>query len=155
MNLQFSPWTETEGPLILLSMSESINFWNITHIQNNKFGGMKRIDAETSSKARVSQRFKSPLKIGPTSDLKVESSMKSLSLKEKNWSNKTGPADKRELLSCIKLFGKSAKKVVINKDFTRFVTLDNEGNIHHLRLIDLSMINQQRTIDFNGNPKYE
>lgn len=76
--------------------------------------------------------------------------MQGLILNEKNWSKKTGPAKKRELLSCIKFLGKSAKKVVINEDFTRFVTIDNEGNIYHLRLINQSD-EYQLTIDFNGN----
>lgn len=150
MNLQFSPWNETQGPIILLSLSESINFWNISHILNNKNLMKRNSDAEPS-KTRVSQRFKSPLKVIPH-EVKFEESMKSLSLKERNWSNKTGPADKRELLSCIKFIGKSAKKVVTNKEFTRFLTIDNEGNVYHLRLIDQSNVDQQVTIDFNGNP---
>jgi hypothetical protein len=147
MNLQFSPWLENEGPMILVSLAESINFWNVTYVQNNH-NGMKRSSYE--KKIRVSQRFKSPYKIAPVT---IETTMKELSLNEKNWSNKTGPSNKRELLSCVKFLGKSAKKVVINEDFTRFVTIDNEGNIHHLRLInEQSMDDHQVTIDFNGNP---
>lgn len=147
MNLQFSPWSESEGHLILLSLSESINFWNITHVLNNKVG-MKRVEA---TPLRISGRFKSPLKIVPFN----VTSHKHLSIKEKNWSNKTGSSEKLELLSCIKFIGKSATKVVINDDFTRFVTIDNEGNVYHLRTIDLSNDNdddQQVTIDYNGNP---
>ncbi|KAL7033985.1 hypothetical protein ACKWTF_007806 [Chironomus riparius] len=146
MNLLFSPWLENEGPLILLSLSESINFWNITHVQNNR-SSLKRID--DSSKTRVSQRFKSPLKIFSASENKLETSMMNLKLKERNWSNKTGPNDKPELLSCIKFIGKSAKKVVANDDFTHFVTIDNEGNVYNLRLINQAK--QLLTIDYNGN----
>lgn len=147
MNLQFSPWLQNDGPIILVSIAESINFWNITHVQNN-YNGMKR--SSNGSRIRVSQRFKSPLKIIPVS---IETSMKNLSLKEENWSHKTGPHYKRELLSCIKFLGKSAKKVVINEDFTRFVAIDNEGNIHHLRLINQPSSDElQITIDYNGNP---
>lgn len=129
-----------------MSLAGSINFWNITHIQNNKLGNLKRNSNDTS-RLRVSQRFKSPLKIIP---ITIESSLKDMSLIEKNWSKKTGPPHKRELLSCIKFLGKSAKKVVINEDFTRFVTIDNEGNIYHLRLINQSD-EYQLAIDFNGN----
>lgn len=147
MNLQFSPWLESEGPTVLISLAESINFWNITHIQNN-YIGMKRSSYE--SRLRVSQRFKSPLKIAPVT---IETSLRKLSLTERNWSNKTGPHNKLELLSSIKFLGKSAKKVVVNEDFTRFVTIDNEGNIHHLRLVsDQTNGDRQITIDFNGNP---
>lgn len=112
---------------------------------------MKRSSYE--SRIRVSQRFKSPLKFTP---VPIETSMQKVSLKERKWSNRTGPHNKRELLSCIKFLGKSAKKVVINEDFTRFVTIDNEGNIHHLRYIDNESSNDhQIAIDFNGNPMNE
>jgi hypothetical protein len=43
-----------------------------------------------------------------------------------------------------------AKKIVCSDDFTRFVTIDNEGNIYHLRLVrDES--ETQVTIDHNGH----
>jgi hypothetical protein len=146
MNLLFSPWLESEGPLILLSLSESINFWNVTHVQNNR-SNLRRI--EDTPKTRVSQRFKSPLKIFSSSQNQLETSMMNLKLKERNWSNKTGPHDKRELLSCIKFIGKSAKKVVANENFTHFVTIDNEGNVYNLSLINQT--NQLLTVDYNGN----
>ncbi|KAG5680980.1 hypothetical protein PVAND_010454 [Polypedilum vanderplanki] len=147
MSLDFSPWQEEEGHLILLSLSESIIFWNVTHILNNR-GGIKR---SNSTPSRISARFKSPLKI-VSLNTNLENSLKKLTLKERNWSNKTGSFDKRELLSCIKFIGKSAKKVVINDEFTRFVTIDNEGNVYHLRLIDQSMTeNDDQQVIINVN----
>lgn len=147
--LQFSPWLDNEGPIVLLSLANSINFWNISHIQNNKYNGINRNSQNSSSRLRISQRFKSPIKILP---INLETSMREMTLMEKNWSNKTGPSHKRELLSCIKFLGKTATKVVTNDDFTRFVTIDNEGNIYHLRLISQSANDDyQLTIDYNGN----
>lgn len=147
MNLMFSPWLENEGPSILLSVSESINFWNIAHIQNNR--NMKRIETD-SKRTRVSQRFKSPIKIFQEPENILEP-LKNLNLTKTIWSHKTGPQDKPELLSCIKFIGKSAKKVVVNDEFTHFITIDNEGNVYNLKLTDQSN-DQQLTIDFNGNP---
>lgn len=67
------------------------------------------------------------------------------------WHGKTGSSDKPELLSCIKLVAKSAKRIIYNEDFTRFVTIDNEGNVYHLRLIDETS-DSQLPVDYNGNP---
>lgn len=150
MTLHFSPWTDPNDPLILLSLSESVIFWDIRSIQNNLMD--RRSDSE--SRVRVSYRFKSPFKqLTPTSaDSKLLTGTENLSLNDSNpWRKKTGASDKRELLSCIKLVAKSAKRIIFNEDFTRFVTIDNEGNVYHLRMISESFENQL-TVDFNGNP---
>ena len=149
MKLQFSPWTQSNDPLILLSLSESVNFWNIRSIQNNPLN-LK----EKESSSRVSQRFKSPMKIFPTLLDTLMSETNNLTLNGTSanpWRGKTGSSDKPELLSCIKLVAKSAKRIIYNEDFTRFVTIDNEGNIYHLRLIDEAS-DRQLTVDHNGNP---
>jgi hypothetical protein len=152
MNLRFSPWIDPNDPLILLSLSESVIFWNIRSIQNNPLD-LKR--KETPGRVRVSQRFKSPLKLSPSpSDSKLLFATENLTISESNsnpWRRKTGSSEKPELLSCIKLVAKSAKRIVCNDDFTRFVTIDNEGNVYHLRMIRESSENQL-TIDYNGNP---
>lgn len=150
-NMKFSPWTEPNDPLILLSLSESIIFWDIRSIQNNPLDMKKR---ETPDRTRVSRRFKSPLKIIPTFDTNLLSATDNLTINESNpWRKKTGASEKPELLSCIKLVAKSAKKIICNDEFTRFVTIDNEGNVYHLRMITDSFESEnQLTIDFNGNP---
>lgn len=155
MNIQFSPWVDPNDPLILLSISESIVFWNIRSIQNNPMD--KRRDISTPGRVRVSQRFKSPLKIVSNNNKQILSVSENLNLNESHqknpWLLKAGSSDKPELLSCIKFVAKSAKRIIFNDDFTRFITIDNEGNIYHLRMIGetLDEGNQVR-IDFNGNP---
>lgn len=101
---------------------------------------------------RVSQRFKSPMKIvNPIDDIGLLSATNNMTLNGPNpWRRKIGSSDKPELLSCIKLVAKSAKRIICNNEFTRFVTIDNEGNIYHLRMISESS-DDQVTIDFNGN----
>ena len=149
MNLKFSPWTDPNEPLILLSVAESVIFWNIKSIQNNPLE-IKR--QETPGRLRVSQRFKSPMKVVSSTETDLMAATENLRLTPHNpWLKKTGSAEKLELLSCVKLLAKSAKRIVHNDDFTRFVTIDNEGNIYHLRLID-EALNDQLTIDFDGNP---
>lgn len=155
MNLQFSPWTEAHDPLILLSLSESVIFWNIRAIQNNPMD-IKRKDVATGVRVRVSQRFKSPLKIIPTTDTRLLTATDNLTLYDTQpnpWRRKAGSSEKPELLSCIKLVAKSAKRIIFNEDFTRFATIDNEGNVYHLRMMGESADDDnQLTIDFNGNP---
>lgn len=151
-NLQFSPWIGPNDPLILLSLAESVAFWNIRSIQNNPLEMTKK---ETPGRLRVSQRFKSPLKIIPsTNDNNLLSATENLTISAENpWNQKTGPFDKPELLSCIKFVAKSAKRIISNDEFTRFVTVDNEGNVYHLRMIcETSDNDNQSRIDFNGNP---
>lgn len=151
MNLKFSPWTEPNDPLILLSLSESVIFWNIRSIQNNPLG-MKR-KTEGFDTRRFSQRFKSPLKLSTSPSESLLSPIQNLSFKEKSlnpWLNKAGPSEKPELLSCIKLVAKMAKKIVCSDDFTRFVTIDNEGNIYNLRL-SRDEIKNQMTSENNGD----
>ncbi|CAO1379843.1 unnamed protein product [Diamesa hyperborea] len=148
-HLEFSPWQETKGPLILLSLSESLIFWNCSYVQNNR-SHFKRV---RTPNVRVSQRFRSPMNksSSPGSD-HFHTAMKALHLTSNNpWQNKIGSTDKRELLSCIKFVGKYAKKVFCNNDFTHFITIDNEGNIYYLRLVEDSQMTSI-SIDFNGNP---
>lgn len=160
-NLYFSPWDSPNDPLILLSVSNSLNFWNIKAVQNNSYLEYSR-KLSTSNKLRVSSRFRSPLKM--SSPLSVDDNLtattQNLSLHNSNpWRNKTGSSDKPELLSCHKLIGKSAKKVIFNDDFDKFLTIDNEGNIYYLRLLnndftESSMDFSDNADDFddNGNP---
>lgn len=154
MNLQFSPWIGSNDPLILLSISESIVFWNIRSIQNNPLE-MKKSTSGNSFGPRVSQRFKSPMKIvrSPSTEFNLSIGTEKTTFDEKNpWRKKAGSHEKPELLSCIKLVAKSAKQIVCNNDFTRFVTIDNEGNIYHLRMVCDSLDgDSQKTIDFNGS----
>lgn len=149
MNLIFSPWLGPNDPLVLLSMAGSVNFWNIRSLQNNPLDMKKR---ETPGRLRVSQRFRSPLKtVNIGADLLTATENLTINGANNPWHKKTGASDKPELLSCIKLVAKSAKRIICNDEFTRFVTIDNEGNIYHLRMIK-DATDQQLTVDFNGNP---
>lgn len=70
------------------------------------------------------------------------------------WANKRGSKDKQELLACIKFAGNKAEKVYPNKDFTEFVTIDDEGEIYFLKAKELIATNGCETDafnDFNGN----
>lgn len=130
-DLKFSQFTNVNSPIILVSISEQLCFWDIKYLQNNsKKGG------------RQSSRFnnnKNILKI-------VEDKLIRLSLEETNqWVGKIGASDKPELLSCIKLVGGSANKFFTDDNFTKFLTIDLEGNIYFLRFFDNEVV-LRRTI---------
>lgn len=134
-NLYFSPCSSPNDPLILLSVSSSINFWNIKALQNNITSEIYR-KISTNSKSRLSSRFRSPLKLNSISNNPEDITQSERVHNSNYWDNKTGPSEKPELLSSHKLIGKSAKKVIFNEEFDEFVTVDNEGHIYYLRLIE-------------------
>jgi apoptotic protease-activating factor len=152
-NLYFSPWVSPNEPLILMSVSHSIMFWNIKTIQNNSSSELGRKISATDT-LRQSKRFRSPLKtLTPSADTrKLSIATENLTLSDSNpWNKKIGSINRPELLSCIKFIGKSAKKVIFNDEFDEFVTIDNEGNVYYLRLVKDN--NEfEYSLDYNGNP---
>lgn len=61
------------------------------------------------------------------------------------WTGKLGPTEKPELLACIQLIGNSAVQIFSNKMFTKFVTIDDEGEVYYLQIFSDS------SNDHNGN----
>uniref|UniRef100_A0A336KW62 CSON000568 protein n=1 Tax=Culicoides sonorensis TaxID=179676 RepID=A0A336KW62_CULSO len=134
----FSPWKSDispNTPVVLVSLSQEISFWNVNYVINNPF------EPTIKSPIRRSARFRPPSQV--MSPDKKENSLSATSrftfnpVNDNLWTNKRGSSDKPELLACIRLSGQ-AEKIVSNKDFTQFVTVDNEGEIYHLRLFDPS-----------------
>lgn len=48
------------------------------------------------------------------------------------WIGKRGASNKLELLSCIKFVGNAAEKIYANQQFTKFITIDSDGEIYYL-----------------------
>lgn len=131
-DLKFSQFTNINSPVILISISEQLCFWNIKYLQNNKIENSKK-------DGRQSSRFKNnKLSLKKSS---IEDNLIRLSLEESNpWVGKIGASDKPELLSCIKLVGGSANKFFTDDNFTKFLTIDLEGNIYFLRFFDNEVV---------------
>lgn len=135
-DLLFSPWHEPNSPLVLVSLSREICFWDVRHMVNNQ-----HLNDSFGSQRQPSQRFKKRSQISPKHPMKNESYFTFNPVQNNIWSDKKGPFDHPELLSCIRLIGK-AQKLISSPDFSQFVTLDNEGEIYHLKLHDKDLASQ-------------
>lgn len=137
-DLLFSPWTpdtNANTPIVLVSLSQEISFWNINHVINNPFEPTNKTPTRRSARFRPPSQVISPDK--KENALSASSRFNFSPVNDNLWQNKKGSSDKPELLACIRLSGQ-AEKIVANTDFTQFVTVDNEGEIYHLRLFDPS-----------------
>lgn len=206
--LKFSPNQDSSTvPIILVSISEEMCFWNVTHILNNPMEESRlrlsqRFHRKTSStnapKINVSPlskidnnctasssyhtatnghkdvidsasapltpppmqspySFKVPQRTNPFTNghsHDITHNFNNISISHNGnyhntnndeivnhinpWIGKTGASDKPELLSCIKFVGTSAEKIFANKKFTKFITIDNDGEIYYLNILNLS-----------------
>lgn len=164
-SLHFSQWhknpSNTSGtPIILVSLSSEICFWNITYILNNP---MERSSNRKSARfdrnrpfSKRNENTRHSNTNGNNNHLTINKELNELSLNSQKhsepmasnkisngntsldnpWVGKFGSSEKPQLLSCIKFVGSSTKKIFINKSFTKFITIDNEGEVYYLRAID-------------------
>lgn len=140
--LMFSPWPmdgPENNPIILVSLSEQMCFWNIKYVINNPLEGKKK-------SFRRSSRFSKELTWTLDGDTATDNESNTNGLKNgkatngrgrsahiEYWDDKAGASDKLELLACIKFVGNSATKLVTNAEFDKFITIDNEGDIYALQ----------------------
>lgn len=123
-SLLFSPWTsDHRQPVILASVSEELCFWNVTFAVNNP-----SVDDEP---ARLSERFADrPSPGSPGEHRSFDETDSSTS----PWIGKLGPTRKQVLLSCFKFIGNAAQQLFANAEFTRFLTIDDVGEIYFLKV---------------------
>lgn len=188
--LSFSPWINTQT-LILISVSDELCFWNITHILNNPLEGGNIRRSQRFSRRHSKSSIASTLDIPQTTSEVINGNQLTITnghtatgtsatvangttngfnncvtspmtqlynsfnnlhlspptvneqifvspssnVNAKNpWIGKTGALAKPELLSCIKFVGNVAEKIYTNNKFTKFITIDNEGEIYYLDL---------------------
>jgi apoptotic protease-activating factor len=137
-DLKFSPWCHPNAPIILVSISAEVVFWNVTIVLNNQMDNLK------NRPQRRSHRFSRgnlllgnrALSNGNGDSNSNDSSPRNSKQFTNPWQQKTGTSDKPELLACIKFVGNEARQLFVNEEFTKFLTIDNEGNIFFLRLIE-------------------
>lgn len=119
--LLFSPWaSDARQPIILASVSEQLCFWNITFAINNP-----TVDDHIDG---FSQRFFGRVPVQPALEYHRKST------NDGPWTGKLGPNSKQELLACYKFNGKAAKQLFTNADFTRFLTIDDVGEIYFFKV---------------------
>lgn len=125
--LRFSPWNDSRLPLILLTVSSEIRFWNVRHSQAEAipFKGLAIKRHRFSSKNNNKQELSVVAKNESNNNL----------MRDVNpWLGKVGNPEDVDLLSCIKLIGNSVDQFFCFNNFTKFVSIDDDGNIYYLRV---------------------
>uniref|UniRef100_A0A182UM53 APAF-1 helical domain-containing protein n=1 Tax=Anopheles merus TaxID=30066 RepID=A0A182UM53_ANOME len=150
--LYFSSWTDPSAPHILVSVGDQIVFWSVDYLYNNqprksvtsiRLSGRfnTRRAAPVPDGAHVSSPSENRRSYGsnhsgfstPVVGSPVSRSFLSDRFEESSqWFDKRGSTVKPHLLSCIKLIGR-AKRLIMNREFSKFLTMDDEGYIHYLR----------------------
>lgn len=127
--LLFSPWTsDNRKPVILISVSEQICFWNVTFAINNQ--------TVNDQNDRHSDRFPDRSPIFPSIKDKLQFFGANEMQCTSPWIGKLGPTAKQELLACYKFNGNTAQQLFANPPFTRFLTIDDVGEIYFLKVSD-------------------
>ncbi|XP_053669399.1 uncharacterized protein LOC128719787 [Anopheles marshallii] len=145
--LYFSNWNEPGAPHILVSVGDLIVFWSVDYVVNNQprksVSGIRRsgrfIQRRTADGMVASNEnrrsngsnhsgFSTPVVGSPVQ----KSFLGERFADSVYWCDKRGSYSKPYLLSCIKLIGR-AKRLIMNREFSKFLTMDDEGYIHYLR----------------------
>uniref|UniRef100_A0A182ILT6 APAF-1 helical domain-containing protein n=1 Tax=Anopheles atroparvus TaxID=41427 RepID=A0A182ILT6_ANOAO len=151
--LYFSNWSEPGAPHILVSVGEQIVFWSVDYLYNNQprksFSSVRLSGRFTSRKFATATDASASPSEGRRSNGGNQSGLSTPIVgspvqrsfmgepfgfgESTYWNEKRGSTAKPHLLSCIKLSGR-ANRLIINREFSKFLTMDNEGYIHYLRL---------------------
>lgn len=137
-SLIFSPWTsDNRQPVILASLAAELCFWNITFAVNNP-------SVEDQAPARLSARYADrPSPSGPAEYSFINDA-------PSPWTGKLGPTGKQVMLSCFKFIGNAAQCLFPNAEFTRFLTIDDVGEIYYLRVRQTKVDQLQNSFDTLG-----
>lgn len=148
--LLFSPWTSRSNiPVILVSISIELCFWNVSFAVNNPTfaNGIKTRRSLRFNDKHIGNGITNSYVTSSSNGFNDLNSSKSLNNGEKMavnpWIGKLGASTKPELLACIKFVGNAAKRVYATQEFTTFLTIDDEGEIYFLRLCDLNIENEK------------
>lgn len=144
--LIFSPWTEEYQPIILLSLSEQICLWSINFVVHNVLG--KNANRRSQRYSRTGTRVP-PNPMSNGNYLKVNGNGYS-ALNLNPWVDKQGPRQKPALLASMKFVGHNAKDVFVNSEFTRFITVDDEGEIYDHSMLQQNVDDTNDSIILNG-----
>lgn len=137
--LLFAPWPLLDGcaqPLVLASVAGEMSFWDVTHADNNR-------PLDGAQPLRQSGRFPNrPVPVTPEEDdgrtVFRNEVLWSDDVEQRRsmlpWSGRQGDPRKPALLACIKFIGGVAEQLFANAAFTKFLTIDDAGEIYHFEL---------------------
>ncbi|XP_052740902.1 apoptotic protease-activating factor 1 [Bicyclus anynana] len=140
---------ESQPPLVLVTMATEVVWWNVTYVIRtrnvkgmwNKPGGWNVVTPVTSP---IDPRNDTPTNKSSSDSNKTanfffgDNGLDPKQMWKANWKKKTYKegSKRKEILSCIKLSGMSAKQICHDENFSHFVTVDNAGHVHIMNLLN-------------------
>lgn len=134
---------DNQPPLVLVTMASEIVLWNITYVIRNRRRGLRAgQNVITPLASPIDIRNDSHQVDNSNTDIRSNCFFGSNPFDPKqywkiNWKRKTCKegSKRKEILACIKLTGMSAKQMFIDEKFSCFITVDNPGHIHIMKLM--------------------
>ncbi|CAH2084622.1 unnamed protein product [Euphydryas editha] len=139
------PRADDEPPLVLVSMATEIVWWDVSAAVRARAGAFLR------SGLNVITPLASPIDVSRNDTQASDNSSTNASNNfffgdnllnpqlswKANWRNKTFKENskRKEILACIKLSGMNAKHICLDENFSCFVTVDNPGHVHIMKLM--------------------
>ncbi|XP_077282945.1 uncharacterized protein LOC143908959 [Arctopsyche grandis] len=133
-------------PLVLVSIAGQVCWWNVTSIINRK--NRKLLKQSKGSNRNILSPIgnlmsSSPIDFKTTGNKNPARNSNGFNFDlttnlewEKLWKGKRAKNKKRrDLLNCIKLTGERAFKIMVNSDFSTFVTIDQGGVLYVMNVI--------------------
>ncbi|XP_026496270.2 uncharacterized protein LOC113400814 [Vanessa tameamea] len=135
---------DDEPPLVLVSLAAEIVWWNVTHVIRMRSKGFLRTGLNVITPLASPLDVRNEIQTVDNSSTSTSNNfffggnlLNPQHCWKVNWKKKTCKENskRKEILACIKLSGMNAKQICLDEKFSCFVTVDNPGHIHIMKMM--------------------